>query len=430
MSSLPVTPDPGPATRERVLHALYEAAEIEHNLMCTYLYAAFSLKSGVEEGLRPREAEATTRWRREIRSVAIDEMSHLSAVWNITAALGGTPRFGRTNFPLDPGYLPASIVVRLAPFSEPVLQHFIFLERPHGSSECEGEGFAPERMWSRAAAGPRLTPMGIDYSTVGEFYACLAVSLRALSARLGEAAAFCGDPALQLSAAEIDLPGARRVICLKTALAAFDSIVLQGEGAAVGSEGSHYERFIAIRSEYQLLKAENPAFAPSHPAATNPVLRRPPRPEGRVWIEAETSSAVVDLANAAYGLMLRLLAYSYAVAAPHPDKALAVDLGVGLMRSIAPLGEYAARLPAGASHPGCNAGISFTTLRDTAPLPAGPSAHRFFIERLSELAAAATSLVADGNPRLESVARTLGALADKAAAWTDATGIVGVQATR
>ncbi len=56
-------------------------------------------------------------------------MGHLAAVWNITAALGGSPRFGRGNFPLDPGMLPAGIVVKLAPFNEAVLQHFIFLER-------------------------------------------------------------------------------------------------------------------------------------------------------------------------------------------------------------------------------------------------------------------------------------------------------------
>ncbi|HMK87366.1 MAG TPA: ferritin-like domain-containing protein [Steroidobacteraceae bacterium] len=115
----PVTsPNRRHAFRESLLHALYEAAEIEHNLMCTYLYAAFSLKSGVGEGLSLPEAEAVERWRREIMRVAIDEMSHLTAVWNITSALGGTPRFGRTNFPLDPGYLPARIVVKLAPFSE------------------------------------------------------------------------------------------------------------------------------------------------------------------------------------------------------------------------------------------------------------------------------------------------------------------------
>src|ERR1035438_6027389 len=137
------------ATREMLVHALYEAAELEHNLMCTYLYAAFSLKSGTAEGLSAQEADAVTRWRREIIAVAVDEMSHLAAVWNITSALGGVPRFGRTNFPLDPGYLPACVVVKLAPFNAAVLQHFIHLERPSTSAEPDGEGFAPERRFAR-----------------------------------------------------------------------------------------------------------------------------------------------------------------------------------------------------------------------------------------------------------------------------------------
>src|SRR5687767_14049989 len=104
------------ADREAVLHALYEAAELEHNLMCTYLYAAFSLRNGAEDGLAPDEMEAVGRWRRALFDVAIEEMAHLTAVWNITSALGGSPRVGRTNFPIDPGFLPASVVVKLAPF--------------------------------------------------------------------------------------------------------------------------------------------------------------------------------------------------------------------------------------------------------------------------------------------------------------------------
>ena len=79
--------------REKLLHALYEAAELEHNLMCTYLYAAFSLRAYEDDGLTAEEREAVARWRREVLSVAIDEMSHLVAVWNITSALGGSPRF-------------------------------------------------------------------------------------------------------------------------------------------------------------------------------------------------------------------------------------------------------------------------------------------------------------------------------------------------
>jgi len=402
------------ATRESLLHALYEAAEIEHNLMCTYLYAAFSLKAGADEGLSAHEAGVVARWRRENLSVAIDEMSHLAAVWNITSALGGVPRFGRTNFPLDPGYLPARIVVKLAPFSEAVLQHFVFLERPLGSGEPEGPGFEPERLFVRGNMSRLLTPIAFDYTTVGEFYVALGEGIRSLVDRVGEAAAFGGDPALQLSDREIALPGAKRVVCLKTALAALDSIMQQGEGAPGHMAGSHFERFAALRTEYQTLKSANPHFSPSHPAATNPVLRRPPRPEGRVWIEAEASIATVDLANACYGLMLRLLAYAYAVAAPHPDKALAVDLAVGLMRIVAPLGEHAARLPAGPSNPQCNAGMSFTTLRDAAAFPPGPAARRFFIERRAELSAAAAELPASDNPRLARSAKALEELAQRA----------------
>ncbi len=402
-------------TREVLIHALYEAAELEHNLMCTYLYAAFSLKTGVEEGLSTVEADAVARWRREIIAVAVDEMSHLTAVWNITSAIGGVPRLGRANFPLDPGYLPAGVVVRLVPFSEAVLQHFIHLERPAESDEPEGDGFAPERMFVRGTIGDRLTPMGIDYATVGQFYQALETGLRALVARVGEAEAFSGDPALQLTTTQVDLAGAQRVTCLKTALAAIDAIIVQGEGAPSATSGSHFDRFCAIRSEHAALRAANPAFAPSHPAATNPVLRRPPRPEGRVWVEAEASIATVDLANAGYGLMLRLLGHAYAVPAPHPDKALLVDLGIGLMRAVTLLGEHAARLPAGPSNPSCNAGMSFTALRDASPMPPGLAARRFFVERLSELSLAAAAMQTDGDGRVARSARAFEALAQRAA---------------
>jgi CDGSH-type Zn-finger protein/uncharacterized Fe-S cluster protein YjdI len=409
---------PSAVSREMLLHALYEAAELEHNLMCTYLYAAFSLKSDLNEGLSIEEAEAARRWRREILSVAIDEMSHLAAVWNITSALGGAPRFGRTNFPIDPGYLPARVVVKLVPFSEAALQHFIYLERPEDSAEPDGAGFSPERLYARAT-GPRLTPMGINYTTVGEFYRAIADGLRSLVARVGEPAAFCGDPALQVSEGQVDLPGAKRVICLKTALAAFEAIVAQGEGAPMHTAGSHFGRFCDIRTEYRALLAKNSAFSVSHPAATNPVLRRPPRPEGRVWIETPAAVATVDLANACYGLQLRLLAYAYTVPAPHPDKALALDLAISLMRAVTPLGERAARLPAGPSNPNCNAGMSFTALRDAAPLPFGPAARRIFVERSSELARAAAALAVDGEVRAATGARLLDELARRAAGRFD-----------
>jgi hypothetical protein len=53
-----VTAPKHPITRERALHALYEAAELEHNLMCTYL---------------SDEAEAVARWRKVLIRVAVED---------------------------------------------------------------------------------------------------------------------------------------------------------------------------------------------------------------------------------------------------------------------------------------------------------------------------------------------------------------------
>jgi CDGSH-type Zn-finger protein/uncharacterized Fe-S cluster protein YjdI len=401
-------------TREQLLFNLYEAAELEHNLMCTYLYAAFSLRSGTAEGLTPHEAEVVARWRQTILQVAIEEMGHLTAVWNISAALGGAPRFGRANFPLDPGYLPAGIVVKLVPFGEPALQHFVHLERPQSSSEPDGSGFAPEFAFERGTQTLRLTPTVTDYLTVGEFYEQLGSCLLTFAQHHGDKLAFCGDPALQLSSAEVPLFGARPVICSKTALAAFTAIREQGEGAPEHSDTSHYSRFRTMHQELLALKAESAHFSPAFPAAHNPVLRKPLKPEGRVWIENEEAAHTVDLANSGYALMLRLLSYAYLVPRPDPEKSLAIELGTGLMRAVTLLGERAARLPAGPSNPDCHAGMSFTALRDAGAFPPSAGARHAFVERLGELTAAARVLAANGDERCLRAARQLEQLSERA----------------
>lgn len=393
-------------SREKILHALYEAAELEQNLMCTYLYAAFSLKDGEGEGLSAAEAEAVARWRRAILDVAVDEMSHLVAVWNITLALGGAPRFGRTNFPIEPGRLPAGIAVKLAPFGDAAIQHFLYLERPESSGEGDGAGFAPDEAAPRTPRSFRLTPTGYDYATIGAFYQAIEADLRALAGAIGEAALVCGDPALQLTPDEVDLKGAQAVTGLDSALAALAEIIVEGEGAPADSDDSHFRRFVAVRDEMRTLTALNPDFAPAHPAATNPVLRKPPSPAGRIWIDDPDAIAAVDLANAIYVLALRLLAGACALSRPNPDKALYVGAAIGLMHALTAIAERAARLPAGPSNPGCNAGVSFTALREAAWLPPGASARAFYVERAEELQAAAGAMDAS-DPRCARAARIL-----------------------
>lgn len=424
-TSLPVS------GREQLFHALSEAAEIEHCLMCTYLYAAFSLKTDAGDGLSARQLDAVRRWRQQILDIAREEMGHLVAVWNIMSALGSAPHLGRSNFPLAPGYLPAGIVVKLAPFDLDTLQHFIYLERPADSIEPDAAPFAPAYRFRRGADAPRLTPMSFDYATVGEFYRVLADDVSRFAAQVGEKIAFCGDPALQLGPADSALGGVDKVVCLKTVQQAFAVIITQGEGAPRDEAHSHYQRFAAIRGEFEALLKDDPGFVPAFPAATNPVLRRPPQPEGRVWIEDARAIATCDLANSLYGLMLRLLAYGYAVPDSHPEKALALRLSVGLMHALAPLAERAARLPAGPSNPSCHAGVSFIALRDaTAPAP-GASAHRFFVERLTELAQAARTLAEDGDGRSRAAASILDGLLRQALPLFDLPAPVGapMQAT-
>jgi len=123
-------PDIVIGSREQIFHLLAEAAEIEHTLMCSYLYVAFSLKDGIACSFSKREADAVEQWRKTIMGVAIEEMGHLLIVSNLTAAIGGRPHFTRPNFPVSPGYFPSGVVLRLNAFSFDTLEHFIFLERP------------------------------------------------------------------------------------------------------------------------------------------------------------------------------------------------------------------------------------------------------------------------------------------------------------
>ncbi|MEO8550929.1 MAG: ferritin-like domain-containing protein, partial [Kofleriaceae bacterium] len=273
-----------------------------------------------------------------------------------------------------------------------MIQHFVHLERPNDSTEPEGAGFEPAFQFQRGANRTTLTPMALDYDTVGVFYVMLEDNLRELVAEIGEDAAFCGDRRLQLGPTEVQIDGAQHVVCLKTAIQALCAIVEQGEGAPGHSETSHYAKFAKIREELATLRQLNPSFHPAHPAATNPVLRPPLKREGRVWIEDAEAIKTVDLANTSYALMLRLLAYSYAIPNTSSEKGLAVGLALELMRAVTILGERAARLPAGPSNPQCNAGMSFTTLRDAAALPVGTSSRRFFSERFDQIAAVAATL--------------------------------------
>ena len=128
------------AHREQLWWLLAEAAQLEHMIMCQYLFAEFSLKDR-GDGLTVWQAEAVERWRQTLRDIAVQEMLHLALVSNLMAAIGAAPVFGRPNFPQRSGYFPSGVQLDLLPFGEQALRHFLYLERPEGMDLQDAAGF-------------------------------------------------------------------------------------------------------------------------------------------------------------------------------------------------------------------------------------------------------------------------------------------------
>lgn len=380
-------------SREQLIHVLTEAAEIEHNLLCSYLYAVFSLKREGEGGLSPKQAEAVESWRRTILKIALEEMAHLASVNNLLLAVGGAPHFDRPNFPVAPGYHPADLVVRLTPFNDATLDHFIFLERPDDMEMEDGAGFVG-RGSERVTPGAGLTPSAEDYLTVGALYDSLAEGFRSLAARLGEAVLIDPHGTAQLSSEAIKLPNIESVTSLATALATIAQIKEEGEGSTSPDADSHFRRFTAIKREWADLRADDPGFEPAWPAAHDPVMRKPLDEGKRVWVTDERAARYLDLANATYGMMLSVLSQSFASSA-EAEKPVLMRLSVELMEASAAISTALARMPASPEWPGVNAGMTFTVPRNSAFRPTAVNRAAIFLERLHELRAGAEAALVE-----------------------------------
>ena len=120
---------PGRTARLKAIYLLQIAAEIEHALMVQYLYAAYSLNERFAEGRDDRLHSIVTRWKRDIRTVARQEMAHLITVQNLLLALGAEANLDReNNFLLHPDAYP--FPVRFEPLSLRSLAKYVVTESP------------------------------------------------------------------------------------------------------------------------------------------------------------------------------------------------------------------------------------------------------------------------------------------------------------
>jgi CDGSH-type Zn-finger protein/uncharacterized Fe-S cluster protein YjdI len=378
--------------REELIYLLCEAAEFEHTVMCSYLYAQWTLKRGQDEGVTPTELVAIERWRRSLAQVALEEMLHLSLVNNLLAAIGAAPHLWRPAFPVRPGHFPADVLMSLTPFGEAALDHFMFIERPEGIAIADGAGFGHAAHYRRVPRPDMLAPSPQDYVSQGHLYHGVLQGLARLCEQLGEERVFVGHNQAQVGTEEFGLPGLFKITNLASARSAVEEIVLQGEGAPTHREDSHFARFKTIRRELGELRAARPGFEPARPVVGNPMLGNSGITRDRVPVVEPLAGQVLDLGNSIYALMIRALSQVFAPAPLPRDLrvALATSATV-LMSAMGRVAEVATRLPIDAARPGSTAAPNFE-LPGSAGALVQTCAARILGERSSELGAAARRL--------------------------------------
>ena len=296
--------------RDALIYMLSEAAELEHAILCQYLFAAFTLKTSTDEGVDERQLVAIGRWRSTILRVAGEEMLHLALVNNLLTSIGAAPRVGRPNLPQRGRYYPAGVHLALHPFGEEALRHFLFLERPEGISRDDVEAYTALQEAQPLVLDPGdIVPGAQHFATVGELYRAIATGFDTLAARHGEEYLFCGPAYGQAQPENFWWPDLIPVIDLASAHKAIDTIVEQGEGTRAHWRDAHYGRFLEILGEYLTYKRAEPTFEPARPvlaAAVRPPIDAPPGP----LVTDPVTARVLDAFNVSYEVLLYVLGRS------------------------------------------------------------------------------------------------------------------------
>ena len=347
--------------REHLWNLLAEAGQVEHLIMCQYLYAAFSLKTGPDEGLTAEQADAVARWHKMLTGIALEEMLHLALVSNVMTSIGAAPSLSRPNFPRHSEYLPPEVSFALLPFGEDSLTHFLYLERPEGMERADAAEFVPAEPVPDPVAADEVMPRVQDFATVGHLYRGIEEGLAHLTARIGERALFVGPARAQATPELFRWPQLIAVTGLASAQAAIEEIIEQGEGARGDWKSAHYGRFLGIWDEYQRLREADPGFQPARPVMTAFTRQPFDISEPQPLLTEPVTRRVAELFNLGYEVLLHLLTRFFT----HTDEtdeqlAALVEVAFAVMGGVLrPLGTALTRLPAGPEYPGRTAGPVF-----------------------------------------------------------------------
>ncbi|MEM1322896.1 MAG: hypothetical protein AAGG75_21705 [Bacteroidota bacterium] len=107
--------------KEELPLALQSAAETEQHLLCTYLYAAASLKKNPDQFCNDGQLTTVKRWHQQLHRLALRRGQNVALLNALLLALEAPPRFCQ----------PPSEVIVCAPFSLPQAQRMVCLEAPN-----------------------------------------------------------------------------------------------------------------------------------------------------------------------------------------------------------------------------------------------------------------------------------------------------------
>ena len=291
--------------RSPLIYMLCAAAELEHALMCEYLFAAFTLKRSIDEGLTQEQLAAVERWRSAILVVAKQEMLHLAIDCNLVRSMGASPHLSRPNLPQPARHYPSGVRLDLLPFGEQALRHFLFLERPEGMNFDDAEGLAAMEQASRSwARRDRASPAGVP--TVGHLYRSIEAGFRHLAEKMGEENLFLGPSRSQTRGELFGWKELGPITNTDEAVRAIEAIVEQGEGPRGDWRNAHFGRFLSVLSEYLQMTENAPGLEVTRPVL--PVLVRPPETgEAPNLITDPATARLADLCNVTYEVLLHLL---------------------------------------------------------------------------------------------------------------------------
>lgn len=364
-------------TREELIDALTEAAELEHTLLIQYLFAAFSVKRNLDEGITPIQQSRIIAWERTILEVAREEMGHLGLVCNLLSSIGAAPRFGRPNFPKSATkYYPLIADFTLTRFSIDTMYRFVCFELPVDVEPPQLKSFLEKSMLSAKFR----VPDPLVYNRVGDLYAQISKAFEVIDSNK----LFIGPKTAQDDDEwSIDL-NLQLVKDKASAQKAIRDIVLDGEGTTSDRKDSHYLKFLSIWEELQALD-----FEPARNVVDNPFTRKHrDSDEGEPVniIQNSDTKKVSELFSSLYNTMLLMLLQYYSYNGESKEQRLFLKQTLGQMMSglIRPLAEILTQMPMTDKADDGFAGPSFEIYSDLRLSPFIDNRWTILTERFSD----------------------------------------------